>query len=63
MTEERKEELRLLLNEAMENLKIQHNLLGWFGLPSLELDRYRGHLNQTGHLIQRNPHGLWTTIG
>ena len=47
MTDERKQELRQLLNEAMENLKIQHNLLGWFGLPSLELDRYRGHLNQT----------------
>ena len=47
MTEEREKKLRLLLNEAMENLKIQHNLLGWFGLPSLELDKYRGHLNQT----------------
>ena len=46
MTKKRKEELRQLLEEAIENLKIRHNLLGWLGLPSLELGEYRGHLNR-----------------
>lgn len=44
MTEERKQELRQLLNEAMENLEIRHS---WAQeTPLLALEVYRNHLQQ-----------------
>ena len=47
MTEERKQELRLLLEKAMASLKIKTRFSNTPKLPAMEVDSYKWHLQQS----------------
>ncbi len=47
MTEERKEELRQLLQEAMNNLEVRISSGDTYRLPSMDVEKYKWHLRQS----------------
>ena len=56
MTEERKEELRQLLNEAMENLEIVSRFT-YPPMPSIDIDKYKWHLREAW--TSYSPNSAW----
>lgn len=56
MTEERKEELRQLLNEAMENLEMVSRFT-YPPMPSIDIDKYKWHLREAW--TSYSPNSAW----
>ena len=56
MTEQRKEELRQLLNEAMENLEIVSRFT-YPPMPSIDIDKYKWHLRKSW--TSYSPNSAW----
>ena len=57
MTEERKQKLRQLLEEAMDNMEVRISSGDKYQLPSMDVDKYKWHLRQSWTSYSEGPYG------